>query len=379
MYSLEKLNVTLYEEIAKLPDPFTFNDGTKVRSREDWKRRRAELIKSAVEMQYGTLPPEPEFLEVEPLYLPGPGKLNDYRIITGTHACPVSFIMQVYRPKTNDKCPAVIDGDFCWDGPQHHAHIFTEHNIIFAGFNRTEIVPDIRGLERRYPLQLAYPDKTFSTIAAWAWGYWRCADALIKLGLIDERHIVYTGLSRGAKTALVAGAVDERAWIVNPEAPCAGGSLYRSRMKGITGSGAENRSEEFEDITKNFPDWFAPEMQDYRGRVPELPFDEHELKALVAPRIYFDSEAKDDLWAGPIQAYQSDIAAKEVYKFLGVPENILWYWRDGGHSQNEEDFGMLLNLMLNRLKGEELSEKFGYIPFDEPAEIFDWRAPRCEE
>ncbi len=377
MYSLEKLNVTSYEEIAKLPDPFLFEDGTRVKTKEDWALRRGELLKTAVELQYGKILPEPEFLEIQPLYLSGPGKLSDYRIISGTRACPVSFIMQVYRPRTNEKCPAVIDGDFCWDGPQHYAHIFTDNNIIFAGFNRAEIVPDIRGIERNSPLQLAYPDIYFSTIMAWAWGYWRCADALIKLGFVDE-HLVYTGLSRGAKTALVAGAVDERAWIVNPEAPCAGGSLYRSRMKAVGADGQERRSEEFDDITANFPDWFTPEMQEYRGRVPELPFDEHELKALVAPRIFFDSEGKDDMWAGPIQSYQSDIAAKEVYKFLGVPENIMWYWRDGGHAQNEEDFGMLLNIIQNRLKGEELSEKFNYIPFDEPESIFDWSAPECE-
>ena len=30
-------------EIKKLPDPFTFQDGSKVRTRADWPRRRAEL------------------------------------------------------------------------------------------------------------------------------------------------------------------------------------------------------------------------------------------------------------------------------------------------------------------------------------------------
>ena len=380
MYQLKKLEVTFYEELAKLPDPFTFSDGSRVKTAADWKRRREELIKTAVEAQYGTLPPEPEFLEVEPLYTPGPGKLENYRIITGTRACPVSFVMQVQRPKKKEPCPAVINGDLCWYGPQDRAiwSMFTEAGIIAAGFNRTEIVPDIRGAKRTSALQRAYPDKTFGGIAAWAWGYWRCTDALIKLGLCDE-HIVYPGLSRGGKTALVAGAVDERAWITNPEAPCAGGSLYRSRMRAITEDGAERRSEEYDDIVKTFPDWFAPDAADYIGRVPELSYDIHELKALVAPRIFFNSEAKSDLWAGPLQAYQSNVAAREVYKFLGCPENILWYWRDGYHDQNAEDFGMLLNLIQNRLKGEELSEKFGYIPFDEPPSIFDWRAPVRED
>lgn len=378
MYSLEKLKVTFYEEIAKLPDPFLFDDGTRAATADDWRRRRTELVRTAVEMQYGKLPPEPEFLDVETLLYKGPGGVDNYRIITGTREHPVSFIMQLYRPSTSEKCPVVIDGDGCWkNGPSNYASMFLENGIMLAVFNRVEIVPDVRGLDRTAAIQLAYPDSDFSTTTAWAWGYWRVTDALIKLGVVDEDHIVYTGLSRGAKSALVAGAVDERAWLVNPEAPCAGGSLYRSRMRGIMDNGQEFRSEEFEDITANFPDWFSPVMQEYRGRVPELPFDEHYLKALVAPRIYFDSEAKSDIWAGPIQAYQSDIAALEVYKFLGVPENMLWYWRDGGHAQTAEDYGMLINLIRNRLYGEPLSEKFGYIPFDEPESIFDWKAPEA--
>ena len=137
----------------------------------------------------------------------------------------------------------------------------------------------------------------------------------------------------------------------------------------------EDFYEELEDILKAFPDWFTPEMQNYVGRVPELPFDEHDLKALVAPRIMFDSEAKSDIWAGPLCAYQSNIAAREVYKFLGAQENLLWYWRDGYHDQTMEDFEMLLNLVLHKAYGTPLCDKFGNVPFDAPEPAFDWRAP----
>ena len=375
MENSEKMKVTYYETLGQLPDPFLFNDGTRVKTPEDWRRRRRELIATAVELQYGVMPPEPEFLEVETLYNAAPGKLSCYRVTTATRACPVSFILYIYRPDVQGKCPVIVDGDGCYRHPHIHSKMFNDNGIMYAFFNRTEIVPDMRGIERNSPIHRAYPDIYFSTIMAWAWGYLRTVDALIKLGFIDEEHIAFTGLSRGAKTAMVAGALDERAWIVNPEAPCAGGSLYRSRMRAITEDGEEKRSEELEDITKAFPDWFTPEMQTYRGRVNELPFDEHELKALVAPRIFFDSEAISDIWAGPIQAYQSDVAAREVYSFLGAPDNILWYWRSGYHEHNEEDYRMLLNLILNRLRGEPLNEKFNRIPFDEPEMPYSWKAP----
>lgn len=377
MKELTKLQVTEYRVIEPLKSPFVFEDGTPVKTPADWPRRRQEMIKTAAELQYGKLPPEPEFLEVEPLYKGQPGKLDTYRIRTGTRENQVWFTMAVHTTKQPGRRPAVISGDWCWDtmNDRQVASLFTDNGVLLVKFNRPEIVPDIRGIGRNSPIHKAYPDGNFSTIAAWAWGYSRVVDALEKLGIADMDNITFTGLSRGGKTALLAGALDERAAIVNTEAPCAGGSCFRVTMKAITEDGDERRSEELEDILKNFPDWFTPEMQNYIGKVSELPFDEHDLKALVAPRILFNSEAKSDIWAGPLGAYQSNIAAKEVFKFLGVEENLLWYWRDGYHDQTMEDFEMLLNLVLHRANGTPLNDKFGNVPFDAPEPAFDWRAP----
>ena len=147
-------------------------------------------------------------------------------------------------------------------------------------------------------------------------------------------------------------------------------------MKAITEDGEEGRSEELEDILRNFPDWFTPEMQSYAGRVSELPFDEHELKALVAPRILFDSEAKSDIWAGPVNTYQTSIAAREAWKLYGKPENVLWYWRSGEHDQLPEDFDMLIQVIQNQRFGTPLCEKFMQLPFEAPAPIYDWECPK---
>ncbi len=56
------MKITSYEVLGKLPDPFIFEDGRRVKSVEDWEERRKELIKPVVELQYGDLIPEPEFL-----------------------------------------------------------------------------------------------------------------------------------------------------------------------------------------------------------------------------------------------------------------------------------------------------------------------------
>ena len=58
------MKITSYEVLGKLPDPFIFEDGRRVKSVEDWEERRKELIKPVVELQYGDLIPEPEFLEI---------------------------------------------------------------------------------------------------------------------------------------------------------------------------------------------------------------------------------------------------------------------------------------------------------------------------
>ena len=58
------MKITSYEVLGKLPDLFTFEDGRKVASIADWRERRQEIYKHAVELQYGQMPPEPEVLEL---------------------------------------------------------------------------------------------------------------------------------------------------------------------------------------------------------------------------------------------------------------------------------------------------------------------------
>ena len=65
----DMLNITEYKVLGKLPDPFIFDDGTPVKTKADWEKRRKEIYKTAIELQYGTMPPKPEVFKVEKLYL----------------------------------------------------------------------------------------------------------------------------------------------------------------------------------------------------------------------------------------------------------------------------------------------------------------------
>ncbi|MBQ9070953.1 MAG: hypothetical protein IJY23_06390 [Clostridia bacterium] len=397
------IEITNYELLGKLPNPFIFDDGKEMVSPVEWPRRRKEIYKSAIELQYGTLPPEPEFLEVEPLCLGGVGlPLNSYRIKTGTRANPVIFTMYVWKGAAFG-APAVVSGDLCFKYPfdLNYIKTFLDNGISFVAFNRTEIAPDVAGYNlnriakgtREHELgsevykslcekdcggqlKAAYPEYSFGAIGAWAWGYSRCVDALEILGFTNMNAIAFTGHSRGGKTAALAGAVDERAAIVNPNASCCGGySCYRINIEAKTESGTIEKSEDLAHIFRIFPAWMGPDMKEYIGREAELPFDAHYLKALVAPRVLFVSEAASDIMADPVGSWQTTIAASEVYKFLGCEENLIWYYRSGGHNHSYEDISQLVNVIKHVTEGEPLNDKYFKTPFKKMPLAFDWKAP----
>ena len=405
----ELIKITEYNLKDKLPNPFVFDDGNEVKSADDWKKRRKEIFKTAVELQYGGVLPEPEVLKVEPLYVANTtGALSTYRITTGKKDKTVSFNMIVFKAKLKEKTPCAVSGDLCFPYAfdKEYRNTFIDNGISLVMFNRTDLFPDIAGYnihdamkegtkefdessdvlkklekgEACGALADIYPECTFGAVSAWAWGYSRCVDALEYLGFADMDCIAFTGHSRGAKTAMLAGVLDERAAIVNPNATCAGGcSCYRLNIKAVIEDGVtESVSEPLSNIFHHFPMWLGQGMREYIDNEEKLPFDSHYLKAMVAPRVLFVSEAASDIWANPVGSWQTTVAAKEVYKFLGKEENIVWYFRSGTHKHDIEDVSQLVNVIRNYKWGEKLNDKFFKTPFKEPEYAFDWCAPNKE-
>ena len=397
------IKITKYEVLSELPDPFIFDDGHRLTSPDEWRARRDEIYKTAIDLQFGTMPPKPEFLEVEPIYLRGKGAPNIYRITTGTRANPVVMTMYIFKAKSDKKAPAVVTGDLCFPMlfDKEFRDAFTDAGINLVAFNRTELAPDIANyninhldkssgeyklaastLEHLYekdcdgPLKKTYPEYTFSATGAWAWGYSRCVDALEILGITDLSMTVFTGLSRGGKTCALAGALDERAAIVNPCATCMGGySSYRINIAAINEDGEEKVSEPLSNIFNVFPQWMGSGMRDYIGREGELPFDSHHFKAMIAPRVLFVAEAASDIWANPVGSWQTTVAATEVWRLLGCEENVFWYFRNGYHAQTLEDVAQLINLIKHKTEGEPVNDKFFKLPFKPMPLAYSWKAP----
>lgn len=402
-FTEDLIKITEFKLAGKLPNPFVFDDGTAVTDPAQWPARKAEIWEKAVTLQFGQMPPKPEFLEVEPIYLSAKGKPNSYRITTGRREKPISFTMVLFKTDTKEKAPVVVDGDLCFPYAfdKEFLSTFLDNGINFCAFNRCELAADVsihttkalfegsfektRALEIiekeqdhvcTGPLKDVYPEFSFGAIGAWAWGYSRCVDALEILENVDTDLIAFTGHSRGGKTAILAGVCDERAKIVNPNEACAGGcSCYRLENKAITEDGDEKPSEPISNIMRCFPTWMGAGIKPYIGREQDLPFDSHDLKALVAPRVLLVGEAASDIWAGPVGSWQTSEAAKEVYKFLGCENNLLWYFRKGYHYHKIEDLEQLVNVIKHLQCGEPLNEHYYKLPFKPTEPIFDWKCP----
>ncbi len=355
--------------IKELPNPFVFLDGAPVRSREDWPRRRAELLAQVLHYEYGHLPPAPGNVKAKEASWARNTELKAIErklVLTMGPDDKVSTRVEITVPFGSGPFPVVITGDLCWGKiKQPIIEEVVRRGYILVEFDRTGIAPDKK--DDRSGIYTAYPDYDCGAAAAWAWGYHRVIDYLLTLDYVDKDRIAVTGHSRGGKAALLAGATDTRIAMTNPNnSGCGGAGNYRF---------ADEKAEKIENILKNFPFWFQPRFGEFIGKIDRLPFDQHSVKALVAPRALLTTEALGDLWANPRGTQQSHQAAAEVFAFLGVPQKLGIHFREGKHEHNLADWRTLLDFADLQFSGKKTETRFDQMAFPDAPKAYSWSRP----
>ena len=106
---------------------------------------------------------------------------------------------------------------------------------------------------------------------------------------------------------------------------------------------------------------YGPQLKQFIGHENQLPFDQHCLIALVAPRAFITTEALGDQWANPPQTYKSVQAAKLVWDFLGAFDQTAIHYREGKHAHDSEDWTALLDFADKIFFNKPTTR-----PFDQP-------------
>ena len=203
----------------------------------------------------------------------------------------------------------------------------------------------------------AYPDYDWRDLFAWAWGMSRCVDYLEQQPYADKTKFLAVGHSRLGKATLIAGAFDERFALVAPAGSgCGGTGAYRFNGQGRGGK------EGLEDVAKHFPQWLIPRLGEFSGQVTKLPFDQHWLIALVAPRVFIATDGLQDGSANENALGHAWLAAQPAYALLGAPDHLGIHFRPGKHMLAPADWQAILDFSDQQLRGLPVKERFDQLP-----------------
>ena len=326
-----------------LPDALLTHDGNKVDNRKMWEKvRRPEIMKLLADVEYGTLPDVPvktawKVLEESDDAMGGKAVRRQVQFTFSNNGVNRTMLLLVYMPKGKKKCPVFVSPNF--HGNQSTTEDLTVIKSQYSKYERGEqksrwayekILNAGYAVATFHYFDLFYDEEkhiregimpvfgintdadfkphTGKSISAWAWGCSRVLDYLLTLKNIDKKRCIVMGHSRLGKTALWAGAQDKRfAMVVSNNSGCCGAALSR-----------RNFGETVPAITKNFPRWFCNTYFTYANRVNELPFDQHELLAMIAPRPLYVASAEEDRWADPRGEFLSLKEAGKVYALYGL-------------------------------------------------------------
>ena len=247
---------------------------------------------------------------------------------------------EIRYPKTGEAPYALMIGTDMIALPRQ---LFADRPIATATFVSAQ-VNDYKQFGKRHDrgehnFDRLYPAlKDNGAYSEWAWGMSRLIDGLQQLGpevtKIDMSHIGVTGCSYAGKMALYCGAFDERIALTIAQEPGGGGAAAWRKSHELTLEGKK-----LEDIDKTDYHWFLEsQKENFHGdSVYQLPYDQHELCAMVCPRALLLLGNPDYEWLADASMLVSAQAAREVWMRFGIADRMGWSIVDGhGHCQLPE-------------------------------------------
>ncbi|MBN2262459.1 MAG: hypothetical protein JW735_06070 [Prolixibacteraceae bacterium] len=385
-------NETLVPEY-NLPKLLQFSNGEPILSIDDWNKHRSALKLNFAQQMYGVVPKHSIEMQVIEI-VEHQNALNGLalqkqiclQLKQNDHSIMLNVLMLL--PKTNKKVPVFLGYNFYGNHTtSNDSSIFITNNWVMnnpdLGINSNKAGSVSRGklayrwpfdevIQRGYGMVTLYygdvdPDfddgfkngihalfgnerdsASWGSIAAWAMGLSAVMDYLADDANVDANKVAVFGHSRLGKAALWAGALDQRfAMVISNSSGCGGAAISRRQY-----------GETLARINTRFPHWFASNFKKYNNNENALPFDQHQLLALIAPRPLYVASAVDDRWADPKGEFLSAVAASEVYRLHGLnglPVNempkvhcpsmgaIAYHIREGKHDILWYDWQQYLN------------------------------------
>ena len=317
--------------VMGLTDPLAWSDGSgRAEDFASWSRRRAEIAQEIQHYEIGTKPS----VEAGQVKARMAGDTLFVDVTVGDETLTLSSLI-TYPTSGQPPYPLMI-------GTSHISlpgSIFAERPIALMTYHERQVCgySQFRGeLDRtKYGFTRLYPELINNgAYSEWAWGLSRLIDGLQQLGpevtKIDTRHIGVTGCSYAGKMALFCGAFDERVALTIAQEPGGGGAAawrVSHEMEGV------------EDLDRTDYHWFLESLREnfHGDSVYQLPYDHHELCALVCPRALLVLGNPDFKWLADPSAYVSVNAAREVWKQFGIEDRVGYSIVAGhGHCQLPE-------------------------------------------
>ena len=407
---------------AALPDVLVMNDGTRVTTARQWQARRQEMRRLLSYYAVGQMPPPPGNVkgrEIQSeLVLDGTVRYRLVRLTFGPKS-GLSLDIGVFAPVLGGPFPAVIlqggtppGGTLLPRLPQGPNQGRGENVLLLvgpmpsAGGSSASVTTAARGgargptvpptaasiaadraevFKRGYALVLfnpndcaedttlrnmdgswafrntrffpAYPGYDWGILGGWAWGASRVADYLERDPSIDAGTLVITGASRNGKAAMIAAAFDDR--LMGAPVVTGGGGVGAYRFAGPRGS------ETLDIMETKYPNWFSPNLHQFRGQREKLPFDQHWFLALAAPRPFIALEGDADRISLPEAVRQSILGAQPAYALLGATDRLGVNFAPHGHAFTAEDWTAMLDFFDKHRRGKPIERTFDRFPTDQ--------------